>query len=376
MLGFMRDNYAASGGGGQSAASLAAPLAPVYNAGMTEPVRILVVDDDEHVRAALSRYLSKTGYQVTQADGGAAALESLAAGRFDAMLCDIRMPGMTGVELLPKVIAHDPDIAVLMLTAVGDPSSAIACLKIGAADYLIKPVELEELSHALRYALRRRELEIERRSMEQWLAREVAEKTRELEEQSQRVEYLSVSILTALVDAIDASSPTGRNHSSRVASLSAHVAARLALAPDEVEAIRVAGRLHDLGRVALRDEVLLQVSRATPAEVAGDAGAPAVAARILEPLQHHREVVEIIRLQHERWDGQGTPEGRKGDAIPLGSRVLAAVNLYDELTEGPTSGRAPLLPEEALTTLKGLAGTLLDPAVVTALEGALAHRGL
>ncbi len=342
---------------------------------MTAPVRILVVDDDEHVRTALARYLAKTGYQVTQADGGSAALERLAAEPFEAMLCDIRMPGMTGVELLPRVIAHDPDIAVLMLTAVGEPGSAIECLKVGAADYLIKPVELEELSHSLRYALRRRELEIERRGMEQWLAREVAEKTRELDEQARRVEFLSLTILTALVDAIDAAGTAGRNHSSRVANLCAHVAAGMALPPDDIESVRIAGRLHDLGRVAMRDEQLRRASRATPAELAGDTDAPAVAARILEPLQHHRDVVEMIRYQHERWDGQGTPEGRKGEAIPLGSRVLTAVNLYDELTESPTAGQGPLLPGEAIATLKGLAGTLLDPAVVAALERALAHRG-
>src|SRR4051812_40022332 len=108
------------------------------------PPRILVTDDDDGVRNALARFLAKSGYDVVQAEGGAAALEILAHGHFAGMLCDIRMPGMTGVELLPKVVALDPDLAVIMLTAVGDPGSAISCLKLGATDYLIKPVELEE----------------------------------------------------------------------------------------------------------------------------------------------------------------------------------------------------------------------------------------
>src|SRR5258708_4319163 len=102
--------------------------------------RILVTDDDDGVRSALSRFLVKSGYDVMQADGGEAAPEILAHGHFAAMLCDIRMPGMTGVELLPKVMAQDSDLAVIMLTAVGDPGSAIQCLKLGATDYLIKPV--------------------------------------------------------------------------------------------------------------------------------------------------------------------------------------------------------------------------------------------
>ena len=201
----------------------------------TAPPRILVVDDDDSVRSALARYLSKTGYDTHQANGGEAALVLLAHGHFDGMLCDIRMPGMTGVELLPKVMAQDADLAVIMLTAVGEPSSAIQCLKLGAIDYLIKPVELEELSHALKYALRKRQLEIERRGMEQWLAREVAEKTRELSEQARQVELLSLSILMGLVDAAEPAGPGGRNHSMRVSNLSAHMAVELGMASEPVE---------------------------------------------------------------------------------------------------------------------------------------------
>src|SRR5437868_11193460 len=101
----------------------------------TAPQRILVTDDDDGVRNALARFLARLGYDVVQAESGVAALDILGHGHFSAMLCDIRMPGMTGVELLPKVIEHDSDIAVIMLTAVGDPGSAIQCLKLGATDY-------------------------------------------------------------------------------------------------------------------------------------------------------------------------------------------------------------------------------------------------
>lgn len=327
------------------------------------PYRVLVTDDDDGVRNALARFLAKVGYDVVQADGGEAALEILAHGHFAAMLCDIRMPGMTGVELLPKVMAQDSDLAVIMLTAVGDPGSAIQCLKLGATDYLIKPVELEELSHALQYALRKRELEIERREMEQWLAREVAEKTKELNEQSRQVELLSLSILMALVDAAEPPGPGGRNHSMRVANLCAHVAAELGLEAEAIEEVRLAGRLHDLGNVAARDARLSGTHERGPGSHHPDT-APMVAGRILEPLRRHAEVTRIIKAQEDRFDTDGA-------SMPIGSRIVAVTNCFDELTEGMQE----LPPADAMANIAAKAGNEFDPAAVSALGAVIGRRG-
>jgi DNA-binding NtrC family response regulator len=116
------------------------------------------------------------------------------------MLCDIRMPEMSGVELLPKVLAQDADLAIIMLTAIDEPRTAIECLKLGAYDYLIKPVDLEELELSLQHALRQRQLEVDRRELEQWLAREVAVRTRELEERSAAIEDVALDALAAARD--------------------------------------------------------------------------------------------------------------------------------------------------------------------------------
>jgi len=155
-----------------------------------EKTAVLIVEDEQSVRTVLATFLGRIGYEVTEATNGEQALDRLAGRRFAAMLCDIRMPVMSGTQLLPMALAADPDLAIIMLTGVDDPGSAISCLKLGAADYLIKPVDLDELRHALQQALRRRELEIERRSLEQWLAREVALRTRELEEQSRQLDLI------------------------------------------------------------------------------------------------------------------------------------------------------------------------------------------
>ncbi|MGH7672925.1 MAG: response regulator [Gemmatimonadales bacterium] len=161
---------------------------------------VLVVDDEDGIRQALERFLTRLGYQVSPAANASEALERLATDHPQAMLCDIRMPHTTGVELLPKALAIDPDLAVVMLTAIDEPRTAVECLKLGAYDYLIKPVDLDELELSLQHALRQRQMEIDRRELEQWLAREVAVRTRDLEERTAAIEEVALDALAATRD--------------------------------------------------------------------------------------------------------------------------------------------------------------------------------
>jgi putative two-component system response regulator len=165
-----------------------------------ERTTVLVVDDEDGIRQALTRFLTRLGYQVQAAANAKEALEHVAADHPQAMLCDIRMPETSGVELLPKVLAQDPDLAVIMLTAIDEPRTAIECLKLGAYDYLIKPVDLDELEVSLLHALRQRQLEVDRRELEQWLAREVAVRTRDLEERTSAIEEIALDALAAARD--------------------------------------------------------------------------------------------------------------------------------------------------------------------------------
>ena len=164
------------------------------------PTTVLVVDDEDGIRQALDRFLTRLGYRVVQASSGAEALYKQAADQPQAMLSDIRMPNMSGVELVPKALALDSDLAIIMLTAIDEPRTAIECLKLGAYDYLIKPVDLDELEMSLQGALRQRQLEIDRRELEQWLAREVAVRTRDLEERTTVVEDIALAALAAAGD--------------------------------------------------------------------------------------------------------------------------------------------------------------------------------
>src|SRR5713226_4043714 len=158
----------------------------------SEPTTILVVDDEEGIRQALERFLTRLGYRVITAWDAAEALAQITPGAAQAMLCDIRMPNMSGVELVPKALAQDADLAIVMLTAIDEPRTAIECLKLGAFDYLIKPVDLDELEMSLQAALRQRQLELE-----QWLAREVAVRTRDLEERTDAIMEVALDALAA-----------------------------------------------------------------------------------------------------------------------------------------------------------------------------------
>jgi DNA-binding NtrC family response regulator len=162
-----------------------------------ERTTVLVVDDEDGIRQALERFLTRLGYRVSLAAEADEALERLVADHPEAMLCDIRMPHTSGLELLPKALAQDADLAVIMLTAIDEPRTAIECLKLGAYDYLIKPVDLDELQLSLQHALRQRQLEVDRRQLEQWLAREVAVRTRDLEERTAAIEDIALDALAA-----------------------------------------------------------------------------------------------------------------------------------------------------------------------------------
>lgn len=159
------------------------------------PTTVLVVDDDAGIRKALTRFLARLGYRPIEAEHGAQALELQLVERPAAMLCDVLMPELTGVELVPKALAHDPDLAIIMLSAVDQPRTAIECLRLGARDYLIKPIDLDELRIALEAALRLRQLEIERRDLERWLAGEVAGRTQDLEQRLAAVEGVALDLL-------------------------------------------------------------------------------------------------------------------------------------------------------------------------------------
>ncbi len=336
-------------------------------------VTILVVDDEEPIRNALKKYLTQQQFEVYVAGSGEEALNQLRRHKISLMLCDIRMAGTSGVDLVPQAIEVEADLAILMLTAVNDATSAALCMQRGAMDYLTKPIELADLGRAIQRALTRRETQLENREMNRWLKEEVTTRTVELQRERHKLERISVATLEALVNALEAKDPYMRGHSARVADLSATIAAQLGMDDEAVETVRMAGRLHDVGKIGTREAVLNKQGPLTPEEFEHVKQHVLIGSQILAPLPYLEPVIAMVRSHHERWDGTGYPDGLRGEAIPLGGRVIAAAEVYDALcTSRPYQEK--LSPEQTADRMADFSGTVLDPKVFDALRAVVARR--
>ena len=338
-----------------------------YRFGGDTPARLLVVDDEEPIRTAISRYLRSCGYQVDAAASGNDAMQLLAREKYILMLCDIRMPGMTGLTLLERATAGDIDLAVVMLSAVNDAATATDALAGGAYDYLVKPVELPDLQKAVERALHRRTLRLEQRRVENLIRDEVSLRTAELEHEQQALRSMTVDIAETLINAMEAKSIYLRGHSQRVAELAVSIADTMGLDADTIEAVRLAGRLHDVGKIGIRENVLDKPGRLTPEEFDHVKDHVRIGMEILAPLKHLGVVLDYIRDHHEHYDGSGYPNGIAGERITLGGRILAAADAFDALTS-KRAYRDPMTPRDTVDYLRQQTGTLLDAPVYDALR--------
>ncbi len=337
------------------------------------PVCVLVVDDEASLRNALARFLSNQGFSVTLATSGPEAIEKIRAGKYSLMLLDLRMPGMSGLDVVPEALDADPDIAILMLSALTDATSAAICMQQGALDYLTKPIELNDLRDAIDRALRHRDTQLQSREISAWLKEEVQRRTAEVKRERDKQQQLTVATLEALVNALEAKSPWLSGHSARVAALSATIAAHLGLSDDDVEYVRMGGRLHDLGMIGIRESVLNKVGNLAKDEFEHIKQHVLIGSQILAPLQHFGPIVSFLRSHHERWDGSGYPDGLSGADIPLGARIIGATEIYDALTT-PRPYQEKVSPEEAVKRARQLQGKVLDPTVMDALADAVEAR--
>jgi putative two-component system response regulator len=335
--------------------------------------RILIVDDEETIRLALRKFLRSRGYEVEVAGSGDQAMQILDRESFSLMLCDVRMPGMTGVQVVPQARKKDQDLAIIMLTAVNDAATATEVLASGATDYLMKPVELADLQQAVDRALLKRDELIEERRLDMWIREEVALRTAELEREKESLRLMSVSIAETLINAMEAKDLYLRGHSQRVAELAGHLAEELGLDAVTCEDLRVAGRLHDVGKIGIREAILNKPGLLTPEEFEHVKRHVQIGLDILAPLFHIKQPLKYVEHHHERWDGVGYPQGLVGEAIPMGARILCAADTFDALTS-KRAYREPLEPQAALEHIRVDVGKQFDPCVYDALVRVITKR--
>jgi putative two-component system response regulator len=337
------------------------------------PDRILVVDDDPPTRETIETHLTHREYEVLTAANGQEALGILARQKISCMIADASLFGTPGGELLSRSLERDPNLAILVSSSSNEVNDAVHYLQYGAMDYLRKPIDLSQLEAALRRALRRRTELIRERGITRLLKEEVVNLGAELARERAKVKGLTVATLEALVAVVEARDPWFAGHSLRVAQLAASIAAQIGRTDEEVEQVRQAGLLHDIGMIAVPEGLLSKQGPLTPAEFEAMKHHTIVGSEILAPLPHLSSVGAFVRGHHERWDGKGYPDGLAGEAVPWGARLIAAAEIYDALATARPY-REQLAPELAVERMHSMTGSVLAPEVHRALC-AVVERG-
>ncbi len=349
-----------------------ASLNPAASGPETE--RILVVDNDEYVRRVLTRALAIDGYETYEAEGTEQALALLEElGGVPLVLSDIHMPGRDGVALLVDVMAKYPDTAVVMLTGDADVAMAVESLKLGALDYLAKPVLVEELQQRVRRALDKRRMTIQFRDLQKNYQEDLERQVSELSRKNQEMFLAQVQMAVRMLEAKDQYT---RGHSHRVAMYAEATGRMMGLDEELVQQIRLGGELHDVGKIGTRDAVLNKPGALTDEEFAEIRRHTTDGEEMLSVLREdHPEVLHIVRWHHERLDGSGFPDGLHAADIPMTARIVAVVDAFDAMTT-TRAYREMRKPELAFEELERFQGMHFDPDVVKAFRAAFPDPSL
>jgi putative two-component system response regulator len=324
---------------------------------------ILVVDDEQLVRDMLARRLESRGFNCLTADAGHRALELISGDSISLVLLDISMPDMSGLDVLNRIKVSHPDTMVIMVTAVVDINTAIKAMTSGAYDYLIKPIETEILYISVTRALERRNLTMENKEYQQKLEQKVWEQTREIQKSV-------INTVTALANALEAKDKYTRGHSERVTDIAIKIARHLALTDSDIDKIRLAGLLHDIGKIGVREDILDKPGKLTDEEFEQVKTHSKVGEHILRPVIKDKDILDMVIHHHERYDGNGYPDGLADGEISLNASILAVADAYDAMTSGRPYRKA-LKIEEARAELARFREKQFHPVVVDALFGIL-----
>ena len=311
--------------------------------------KILIVDDEPDNLALLYRTL-RGKYDIAKSTSPLAALDMLKEERFNCILSDHKMPEMDGVEFLKRSCEISPDTMRLLVTAYTDAGILIDAINYAKIyRYIKKPYNPDELLLIVENALEYWQLKYDNSSL-----------VNDLKE-------LFAGTVTAIVEALDAKDSYTLGRSKRVTLYAVKIAKALHLSDTTTGKIELAGLLHDIGMIGVSDDILAKVEKLSSEEYTEIKKHVHHSVRILDDIKQLKDVVEIIKYHHEFFDGNGYPYGKKGEEIPIGSRIIAVADAFDSMIT-PKAYREQILPSEALSKIKALSGIQFDPVVVENFE--------
>jgi len=327
------------------------------------PARILVVDDEAHVRSMIGVTLERQGYDVQMAGCGREALEALERNAFDLVLTDIVMQDGNGIALLERVHGQQPQLPVVMVTAIHDISVAIDSMRRGAYDYLLKPFEREHLVSTVQRALDHRQALQESHNYQQNLEQVVRARTEMLRQAMEELEHSYDVTLEALGDALDLKDSETEGHSKRVTAYTIALARAMGISPAEIKVIARGAFLHDIGKMAIPDEILRKPGTLNPDEQEVMREHCTRGYQMLRKIPFLSEAAEIVYSHQEHYDGSGYPSALRGREIPVGSRIFAVADTLDAITSDRPYRRARSF-DAAREEILRCSGTQFDPSVV------------
>jgi len=350
--------------------------------------KILLVDDNHGQRITMESILKKSGFAVVSADCGLAALSVVEKcvqeqEELTAALLDIKMPDITGIDVLKELKQVYPNITVIMMTGYAEPDYAIAALNAGATAYVLKPANIEQIKNLLNQAIEHKRLQEENMAMSaaliEWktkLEKKVEERTGQLKDAHKLLKNLYEelkknfeSTLEVLAIAIDQRDPLTYSHSFRVTQYAQEIGKSMDLSPKELEKLRYAGLLHDLGKIEIHETILTKEGSLTSQEYEMIQSHARGTFEILSKFKFKSSLADIPLIassHHERYDGGGYPNKLKGDDIPLLARILAVADVLDAITS-KRHYRTAMPIDGAIAIIKRETGGHFDPKCTDAL---------
>ncbi|MFH1381518.1 MAG: HD domain-containing phosphohydrolase [Chloroflexota bacterium] len=319
---------------------------------------ILLVGNDTLVKGRVYQKLTGESYLCHEAATATEALGQLENNKIDLVLLDTDMADIPVVELLPKIRTGYPETAIITATEVGGTNLGIECVKLGAYEYITKPLILDEVFRVVTSALRQRRLELLNREYRQELEHRI-------EEQAGKIRASSLSAITALAFALEAKDKYTAGHSRRVARISIAIADEMGLSRQLTGKIRAAALVHDVGKIGIKESILNKATPLSDEEVREVRKHPELGEYILTPAVDDKDILGVVKHHHERYDGTGYPDQLENDGIPLGAQILALADAYEAMTSLRPYRRA-ISSGAAFTEIIRAKGTQFDPEVVEA----------